>query len=57
MPVLEAERRIVWRTEESQRPLRLFGNDRQREEFWRLLMLAALVLVFTETLVSNRTTA
>jgi hypothetical protein len=35
----------------------LFGADRRQREFWRLLLLAAIVLLFAETLISNRTTA
>jgi hypothetical protein len=35
----------------------LFGSHRQHREFWRVLLMAALALVFAETLLSNRSYA
>jgi hypothetical protein len=32
----------------------LFGADRQRKEYWRLLLVAALAVLCLETLLSNR---
>jgi hypothetical protein len=32
----------------------LFGGDNRRKEYWRLLLLAALALMFVETAFSNR---
>ena len=32
----------------------LFGGDRQRKEYWRLLLLTALAVLLLETMVSNR---
>jgi len=32
------------------------GNDRQRLEYWRPLLLAAIVLLLADTLVANRST-
>jgi hypothetical protein len=53
----DAGRKIVHQDTEGSRPAGLFGGDRQRQEFWRLLLLSALLLLFAETLISNRTTA
>jgi len=58
MNAADAGGRVVHRDDaEGSRPAGLFGSDRQRQEFWRLLLLSALVLLFAETLLSNRTTA
>lgn len=35
----------------------LFGGERSQREFWRVLLMAALVLLFVETLVANRSYA
>ena len=35
----------------------LFGADQGRREFWRILLMGALVLLLVETLFSNRSIA
>lgn len=35
----------------------MFGGDRNREEFWRVLIAAAIALLVAETLLSNRSSA
>lgn len=35
----------------------LFGGDRNREEYWRILLAGAIALLLVETVVSNRSTA
>lgn len=56
--VADAQRKVV-RLDEGDMPpaAGLFGADRNRREFWRLLLLAAIALLFAETVLSNRTTA
>ncbi len=54
----EAGRRVVRLDDGASPPAAgLFGADRRQREFWRLLLLAAIVLLFAETLISNRTSA
>ncbi len=52
-----AERALARRTDaESDLPAGWFGNEPGRQEWWRVLMAAALALLLIETVVANRST-
>lgn len=56
--VADAGRKIARREDDgSEAAGSLFGGDQKKREFWRLLLLAAVALLFVETVVSNRTAA
>ncbi|MFZ4817070.1 MAG: vWA domain-containing protein [Limisphaerales bacterium] len=52
-----AEGRLARRTDaESELPPGWFGNEPGRQEWWRILLAAALALLLIETVVANRST-
>lgn len=51
-----ADGRLARRTDaESDLPPGWFGNEPGRQEWWRILLAAALALLLIETVVANRT--
>jgi hypothetical protein len=52
-----AEQRVARRTDaESDLPPGWFGGESGRQEWWRILLLAALGFLLIETVVANRST-
>ncbi|NBP24410.1 MAG: hypothetical protein EBU81_07650, partial [Proteobacteria bacterium] len=52
-----AEHRVARRTDaESELPPGWLGGESGRQEWWRVLLMAALVFLLVETVVANRST-
>lgn len=54
----DAGRKLARREDDgSEAAASLFGGDQKKREFWRLLLMAAVALLFVETIFSNRSAA